>query len=271
MCSRMQYWVKGLPAPALNNFMPESIVLVDKKDNVCGFKEKFACHKVPVSLHRAISIVVFNKDKTKMLVTKRSKAKPTWGGFWTNAVCSHPFPGETYQKAAERRIFEELGFRTPLKEVFDFVYKAEMDKKIWGEHELDHVFIGTYEGKIKPNPEEISDYRWVEIGDLREDVDKNPKKYTPWFKMILEKLTLDKTTKMLQMVLDGQVAIRKDLKNLDNKLTNRIDGVEERLAKRIDKIGLQVASVEDDTPTVKEFDKLEKRVRKVEKVVLSSV
>ena len=63
----------------------------------------------------------------------------------------------------------------------------------------------------------------------------------------------DDTPKMLQLVLDGQGAIRKDIKKLDEKLT-----------KRIDKIGLDVAQLQDDSPTIEEFDKLEKRVKKVE-------
>jgi isopentenyl-diphosphate delta-isomerase len=164
------------------------MVLVDKDDKVLGFKEKFLCHKVPVPLHRAISIVIFNKDRTEMLITKRTETKPTWPGVWSNAVCSHPYPKETYQKSAERRIYEELGIRTPLKEIFSFVYKAEMDNKIWGEHELDHVFIGRYEGDLKPNFDEISEFRWVKISDLESSVIKNPQKYTPWFKIILNKI-----------------------------------------------------------------------------------
>jgi isopentenyl-diphosphate delta-isomerase len=147
-------------------------------------KEKFAAHKIPVPLHRAISIVIFNKDKTEMLITKRAKTKPTWPYFWTNAVCSHPYPEEAYQKAAERRLYEELGIKTPLKEVFNFTYSAKMNNKIWGEHELDHVFVGKYEGKIAPDPREAAGYEWVKIVDLKRDIKKNQKKYTPWFKII---------------------------------------------------------------------------------------
>lgn len=161
---------------------------MDSKDNVIGYKEKFSTHKIPVPLHRAISIVIFNKDKTEMLITKRAKVKPTWPYFWTNAVCSHPYPEETYQKAAARRLYEELGFKTKLKELFFFTYSAEMDNKIWGEHELDHVFTGVYEGKIKPDPDEVADYEWVKISDLKKDVKVNPQKYSPWFKIILKKI-----------------------------------------------------------------------------------
>jgi len=164
------------------------IVLVDKKDRVVGFKEKFATHRIPVPLHRAISIVILSGDKTEMLITKRAITKPTWGLYWTNAVCTHPYPNESYQKTADRRIFEELGFKTPLTEAFNFTYEAEMDNKIWGEHEIDHVFTGTYDGPVKPDPEESCGYEWIKLGDLAKELKNNPKKYTPWFKTILKKL-----------------------------------------------------------------------------------
>jgi isopentenyl-diphosphate delta-isomerase len=170
--------------------MIKPVVLVNKSDKVVGYKEKTAAHKVPVSLHRAISVIIFSRDKEKMLITKRALTKPTWGGLWSNAVCSHPYPGETYQKAAERRLREELGLITSLKELFRFKYKANMDGGVWGECELDHVFTGNYEGAIKPDPDEIDGYEWISIGDLKKDVKKHPQKYTPWFKVILEKLKI---------------------------------------------------------------------------------
>ena len=164
------------------------MVLVNENDKVLGFKEKFATHKIPVPLHRAISIVILSNSKDHMLITKRVRTKPTWGGFWTNAVCSHPYPEETYQQAAERRLYEELGFKTPLKEVFKFSYQAEMSNKVWGEHELDHTFVGIYEGPIHPNPEEVDGYEWISLKKLNRDLKANSKKYSPWFKIIIKKL-----------------------------------------------------------------------------------
>lgn len=169
-------------------FSMTQVVCVDKRDKAIRLKEKFAAHRIPVPLHRAISIVIFNKDKSEMLITKRSINKPTWPYFWSNAVCSHPYPRETYQKAAERRLYEELGFKTPLKKAFKIIYEAKMDNGIWGEHELDYIFTGGYEGKIIPNPKEVSGYEWIGVMELRKDLKANPKKYTPWFKVILKKL-----------------------------------------------------------------------------------
>lgn len=166
------------------------IVLVDEKDNKIGLGDKLNTHKIPVKLHRAVSIVIFSKVKSQILITKRAESKPTWGGFWSNAVCSHPYPEESYQKAAERRLFEELGFKIPLTEVFNFIYEAKMDNKIWGEHELDHVFIGYYDGPVNPDPNEVSDYKWLKVGDLKKELKENPDKYTPWFKIIMDTINV---------------------------------------------------------------------------------
>lgn len=164
-----------------------NVVLVDKNDKVLGYKEKYLAHHNPVSLHRAISVIIFDKDKKKMLLQKRPGSKPTWPLFWSNTCCTHPFKAESYKKAAQRRLFEEMGFTVPLKEKFRFIYEAKFDKT-WGEHELDVVFTGVYDGKIKPNKEEVADYKWIEIKDLLKDIKDNPDIYTPWFKIILGKM-----------------------------------------------------------------------------------
>ena len=71
-------------------------------------------HRVGTA-HRAISILVWNVSRTKMLITRRAASKATWPGFWSNAVCSHPLPGEPYAAAARRRLFEELRLTREMK------------------------------------------------------------------------------------------------------------------------------------------------------------
>ncbi len=165
------------------------VVLVDKKDRIKGYKEKYAAHRNPIPLHRAISVVILSKDKKKMLLQKRPALKPTWPLFWSNTCCTHPFKDESYKDAAQRRLKEEMGFRVPLTEKFKFIYEAKYDDT-WGEHELDAVFIGYFDGEIKPNPDEVVDYKWMEIGKLIKDIEKNPDIYSPWFKIILKKLKI---------------------------------------------------------------------------------
>jgi len=162
----------------------ERIVLVNKKNETIGTEEKMKAHRVG-KLHRAFSVLLFNK-KGEALIQKRTKSKYHSPGLWTNTCCSHPRPREEVKSAAERRLKEEMGINCKLKEVFNFVYKAKLDSLI--EHEFDHVFLGKFDGSPKPSKKEVADWRWVKLKDLKADIKKNPKKYTPWFKIILRKI-----------------------------------------------------------------------------------
>ncbi len=164
----------------------EQVVLVDNEDNNLGLKEKIETHKLPVPLHRAISIIVLN-NTGQMLITKRASTKNTWPDFWSNACCSHPRQGETPEAAAKRRLKEELGFTTDLEFLFKFVYEVKFNDE-WGEHELDHVFLGYYDGPVDVTPEEISEYKFVDIDELKHDMEKHPEKYTPWFKLMFKRV-----------------------------------------------------------------------------------
>jgi len=56
-----------------------------------------------------------------------------------------------------------------------------------------------------------------------------------------------KDTKILQSILDGQTLIRTDIKEVKEEAKK----TEERLTGRIDKLGMQLANLEDDAPTIK--------------------
>lgn len=164
----------------------EKVVLVDENDKQLDLMGKTEAHEKGL-LHRAISIMIFN-DKDEILLQQRAFVKYHWKGIWSNAVCTHPRNGESYQKAAERRLFEELGFNTPLKEVFHFIYKAKDEESGLIEHELDHVFVGTYNGEIPFNPDEVNAVKWITKEDLLKDIENNPDKYSFWFKVILKEM-----------------------------------------------------------------------------------
>ncbi len=168
--------------------MSVNVTLVDENDNVVGYKEKYEAHHNPVPLHRAISVIIVSPDNKKMLLQKRSLLKPTWGGYWSNATCTHPLPNESYKDAAKRRLVEEMGIKTRLTEIFRFIYEAKYDT-IWGEHELDVVFVGKLKGRVKLDKDEAEDFKWVNTDKLKVDIKARTELYTPWFKLILSKLS----------------------------------------------------------------------------------
>jgi isopentenyl-diphosphate delta-isomerase len=163
----------------------DQVILVNERDEPVGEMEKMEAHRKAV-LHRAFSVFIFN-GRGEMLLQRRAIHKYHSGGLWTNACCSHPRPDEPVYDAAVRRLREELGFVTMIKPAFQFTYRAEFDNGLT-EHEYDHVFIGQYEGLIHPNREEVGDYCYKSMEEIRANLDTHPHKYTEWFKIAFPKL-----------------------------------------------------------------------------------
>ncbi len=161
------------------------VILVDEQDMPVGVMEKMEVHQKAL-LHRAFSIFIFN-ERGEMLLHKRADKKYHSGGLWTNACCSHPRPGEDTLAAAGKRLQEEMGIVTDIKKAFDFVYRAELDNGLT-EHEFDHVFTGIYSGEIVPDKEEVSDYCYKAIDEIKDSIRSHPQKYTEWFKIAFPKM-----------------------------------------------------------------------------------
>lgn len=170
--------------------MEEQVVLVNEKDEVQGLMGKMEAHEKGM-LHQAISIVLFN-SKGEMLLQQRAAEKYHWANIWSNTVCTHPRENESHQAAAERRLVEELGISTALKESFSFIYKAHDEESGLIEHEYDHVFLGKYEGEIPFNKAEVKAVKWIAIPELLADLQADPDKYSFWFKIIVEEMKKQK-------------------------------------------------------------------------------
>lgn len=161
----------------------EKVILVDKNDNQVGLMPKLEAHEKGI-LHRAFSIFIFN-SKYELLLQKRASSKYHSGGLWTNTCCSHPREGEDTLDAANRRLDEEMGIKTSLRKVYDFIYKAELDNQLT-EHEFDHVFYGVFDNDPILNKDEAEDFKWVDMETLNNDIIKNEDNYTVWFKIAFE-------------------------------------------------------------------------------------
>ena len=163
--------------------MEEQVILVDENDNQIGLMPKMEAHEKAL-LHRAFSVFIFNKEG-KLMLQQRAAHKYHSPLLWTNTCCSHQRNGETNLEAGKRRLQEEMGFTTELKEVFSFIYKAPFDNGLT-EHELDYVLIGSFDDTPNINKEEAEDYKWMLLEDVESDIEKNPSIYTEWFKIIFK-------------------------------------------------------------------------------------
>jgi isopentenyl-diphosphate delta-isomerase len=163
----------------------EYVVLVNQDDRPLGTLEKMEAHERGV-LHRAFSVFIFN-SKGELMLQQRALDKYHSPGLWTNTVCSHPRVNETPLQAAHRRMGEEMGFDCDVKEVFSFVYKADVGDGLT-EHEFDHVFFGFCDTIPQPNPDEVADWKYMKMADIIADVALHPDEYTIWFKIALKEV-----------------------------------------------------------------------------------
>ena len=102
----------------------EQVILVNEQDEPIGLMNKLEAHEKAI-LHRAFSVFVLNKNNEIML-QQRAHQKYHSPLLWTNTCCSHPRHEEPTLLAAHRRLQEEMGFDCELREVFSFIYHAEL-------------------------------------------------------------------------------------------------------------------------------------------------
>ena len=120
------------------------------------------------------------------MLQQRAKHKYHSPGLWTNTCCSHQREGESNVQAGKRRLQEEMGFTTDLREVTSFIYKAPFDNGLT-EHEFDHVLLGYYEDDPVINPDEVASWKWMLLEEVKNDIDNHPDFYTVWFVIIFTK------------------------------------------------------------------------------------
>ena len=139
--------------------------------------EKIEAHRRGL-LHRAVSVFIFN-DTGDILLQKRASDKYHSPLKWSNTCCTHPLPGETPFAAARRRLNQEMGLTAKLSEIFTLLYRINTDNGFI-EHEFDHVFFGFSGQNPKPNPAEVSAWKWVAAQQLEQELAVKPEEFSPW-------------------------------------------------------------------------------------------
>lgn len=165
--------------------MEDRVILVDESDREIGSAGKLEAHR-DGKLHRAFSIFVFNPIG-QMLLQKRSMKKYHSDGLWSNTCCSHPRPGERIETEAGLKLQQEMGFQCELQWIFSFAYKIQFKNSLI-ENEIDHVFIGRFDGTPTPNPDEVDDWKWMDLEAVVNDVRLHPHTYSYWFTICLDQV-----------------------------------------------------------------------------------
>ena len=159
------------------------VILVNKNDKKIGLMPKMEAHKKG-ALHRAFSVFIFN-NKNELMIQKRNINKYHSPGLWTNTCCSHQKDGESNISAGKRRLLEEMGFCVELNEIGSFIYNVRVDNGLI-EHELDYILVGKYNGNVKINSDEVDNWKWMSLDNIKDDIRTRSKNYTEWFKIIMD-------------------------------------------------------------------------------------
>lgn len=168
--------------------VPEQVVLVDDDGTVIGSADKATVHTTSTPLHLAFSCHVFDAAG-RVLVTRRALSKATWPGVWTNSFCGHPMPGEAVSDAVARRASVELGITVSGVTLVlpDFRYEA-IDASGIVENEICPVFRAVTADAVVGNPDEVSEWEWVDPASLTAAASAAPYAFSPWLVWQLEQL-----------------------------------------------------------------------------------
>ena len=187
--------------------MSEAVILVDENDSAIGSASKVSAHYQAGLLHRAFSVLMFDREG-RLLLQKRADDKVTFPGVWANSCCSHPLSSDTeselidasgVKRAAIRKLHQELGISPDELSLDDFhfvtkmMYSARMNAD-WIEREIDHILVIQADVDIKMNQNEVSEIKWVSKQELEQilagDVDLGGE-IAPWFRCIAERVMTD--------------------------------------------------------------------------------
>lgn len=157
------------------------------QDGVLTPLDKMLVHREGLQ-HPAVSVFVM--DGAHTLIQRRAAGKYHTPGLWANSCCTHPDWGEAPADCAHRRLWQELGIEglacTPRAQVS---YRAEVPPDLI-ENEIVDIFVAQADAatlRIAPDPEEVSDYRWLSLPELRAEIAATPERFTPWLRIYLDR------------------------------------------------------------------------------------
>lgn len=160
------------------------LITTDKEGKPIGTATRSICHNRHGRPHLAFLAFIFDEHGS-IYLQKRSNNKSLWDGYWDASVVSHVLPGETVERAAQRRGKEELGVEVEFRDLGGFYYFSQYNGNC--ENEFCHVLVGKTSDPINFNPVEIEMTRQISINELISDMNTKSIQITPWLRIALEK------------------------------------------------------------------------------------
>ncbi len=133
--------------------------------------------------HLKIQIVVLAKENKNyyLLLLKTNERR---GSFWQNITGSLE-KDESFEEAAHREFLEETGISAaPIQEEdlsLDFTFEDQWKRDVY---EKTYMYLLDHRYPIKIEPHEHSDYRWINVQEVKPDAYKFPSNYKTFCKAL---------------------------------------------------------------------------------------
>lgn len=156
----------------------EILDIYDKDRNKTGKTMERGSPFTEGSYHMIVHVCIFNSSG-EMLIQQRQPFKAGWPNMWDVTVGGSAISGDTSQSAAEREVWEEIGYRLDLTNVrphltvnfrvgFDDYYLIEKDVEI---------------EKLQLQYEEVQQVKWASQEEILQLLDSG--EFIPYYRNLL--------------------------------------------------------------------------------------
>ncbi len=167
----------------MSNQDNQIIIACDDEGNFTEYIPKEVGHTGQGKRHRAIAVLLYNDQGEVLLQQRKHKV---FDDVWDFTGATHPLhleeSDESYEESTERCLEREYHIpkgTVELKNLGRFNYFAAYKEGIC-ENEHCAMLTAPYEGSYEMNPEVAYSTKWMDKQEFLNDLEANPKKYSPW-------------------------------------------------------------------------------------------
>lgn len=164
-----------MPAPSMRALVDA----VDQRDRPTGQVERGRVFEVGANF-RTVHVLVFD-EAGRLLLQQLGTAQRRHPLRWGSSVAGYLHAGESYEQAARRRTYEELGIKPSL----EWLGRTPM------EDEGVTKFVGVFSGHVTADaprvrePSHVKQLRWISLTALDAELLEAPNLFTPTLRHVI--------------------------------------------------------------------------------------